>query len=83
MLLSKGKKIGIFFQICVAFSEYMNFNKRLGRFYLLTPTVMFFFCLPENGGQDDGSDLEKCNNDNEKAIGSQEDAGFLNGTTVA
>ena len=42
-----------------------------------------FFCLPEDGGQDDGSDLEKCNNDNEKAIGSQEDAGFLNGTTVA
>ena len=53
----------------VAFSEYMNFN--------------VFFCLPEDGGQDDGSDLEKCNNDNEKAIGSQEDAGFLNGTTVA
>ena len=77
MLLSKGKKIGIFFQIFVAFSEY------IGCFYLLTPTVMVFFCLPEDGGQDDGSDLEKCNNDNEKAIGSQEDAGFLNGTTVA
>ena len=44
---------------------------------------MFFSLFPEHRGQNYGSDLEECNDDNEKAIGSQEDARFLDGTTVA
>lgn len=34
-------------------------------------------------GQDNGSDLEECNDDNEKSIGRQEDSGLLDGSAVS
>ena len=51
---------------------------------VLEKILSFHFCFFfEDGGQYDGSDLEECNDDNEKAVGSQKDARFLDGTTVA
>lgn len=35
-----------------------------------------------NGGQDDGSDLQNCNDDDEEAVSSQQDSRFLDGTAI-
>ena len=51
---------------------------------VLKEILGFFLSLRDvEGGQNDGCDLQDCDDDNEEAVGGQEDARFLDGTAVA
>ena len=51
---------------------------------MLKEILGFFLSLRDvERGQNDGCDLQDCDDDNEEAVGGQEDARFLDGTAVA
>ena len=51
---------------------------------VLKEILGFFLSLRDvERGQNDGCDLQDCDDDNEEAVGGQEDARFLDGTAVA